>query len=163
LFDELVDDVSIDLRTRLTNEELFGLFGLPSPKRDRGGGRAEPPHDYAAMSGVDFEHHVKSLLGRHGWNVQIAPLSRDGGVDLIARRADNIGLETVVYVQCKNTLTPVGVEVIRQLNGVLATREPGARGMLVCPAGFTTEARRFAQGGRIHLWDRHDLFRQEAP
>lgn len=28
LFDEIVDDVSIDLQARLTGEELFGLFGL---------------------------------------------------------------------------------------------------------------------------------------
>jgi SNF2 family DNA or RNA helicase len=33
LFDELVDDVSIDLRTRLSREELFGLFDLEPPRR----------------------------------------------------------------------------------------------------------------------------------
>lgn len=33
LFDEVVDDVSIDLRTALTSEELFGLFGLKPPQR----------------------------------------------------------------------------------------------------------------------------------
>jgi len=32
LFDEIVDDVSIDLRTALTSEELFGLFGLTPPQ-----------------------------------------------------------------------------------------------------------------------------------
>lgn len=31
LFDEIVDDVSIDLRSALTSEELFGLFGLTPP------------------------------------------------------------------------------------------------------------------------------------
>lgn len=31
LFDELVDDVSMDLRTSLTGEQLFGLFGLKPP------------------------------------------------------------------------------------------------------------------------------------
>jgi SNF2 family DNA or RNA helicase len=33
LFDEVVDDVSIDLRYRLTEAELFGLFGLTPPPR----------------------------------------------------------------------------------------------------------------------------------
>ena len=28
LFDELVDDVSLDLSAQMTREELFGLFGL---------------------------------------------------------------------------------------------------------------------------------------
>ena len=31
LFDELVDDVSIDLAAVLTGRELFGLFGLEAP------------------------------------------------------------------------------------------------------------------------------------
>ncbi|MFA5385535.1 MAG: DEAD/DEAH box helicase [Eubacteriales bacterium] len=33
LFDELVDSVSIDLRSKLSSEELFGLFGLIPPER----------------------------------------------------------------------------------------------------------------------------------
>jgi SNF2 family DNA or RNA helicase len=33
LFDELVDDVSIDLRSKLSSEELFGLFGLLPPEK----------------------------------------------------------------------------------------------------------------------------------
>ena len=36
LFDRLVDDVSIDLSTRMSRDELFGLFGLGSaPEKDR--------------------------------------------------------------------------------------------------------------------------------
>jgi SNF2 family DNA or RNA helicase len=31
LFDEYVDDVSIDLATSLTTDELFGIFGLEAP------------------------------------------------------------------------------------------------------------------------------------
>jgi SNF2 family DNA or RNA helicase len=33
LFDELVDDVTLDLSTSLSSEELFGLFGLAAPSR----------------------------------------------------------------------------------------------------------------------------------
>ncbi len=33
LFDELVDSVSIDLKSKLSSEELFGLFGLIPPDR----------------------------------------------------------------------------------------------------------------------------------
>ena len=32
LFDDLVDDVSIDLRSRLSAAELFGLFELAPPR-----------------------------------------------------------------------------------------------------------------------------------
>lgn len=114
------------------------------------------------MTGIEFEHHVKEILERLRWQVEVTRPTRDGGVDLVARSADSLGLETIVYVQCKNLPMPAGVDVVRQLNGVLATKEPGARGMVVCPGGFTPEARRFAQGGRIELWDRHDLFQRQA-
>jgi len=33
LFAEVVDDVSLDLAAVLTEEELFGLFGLRPPKK----------------------------------------------------------------------------------------------------------------------------------
>lgn len=32
LFDEVVDDVSLDLRSRMSRDEIFGLFGLAPPK-----------------------------------------------------------------------------------------------------------------------------------
>ncbi|MBI4639660.1 MAG: DEAD/DEAH box helicase, partial [Candidatus Tectomicrobia bacterium] len=35
LFDELVDDVSMDLKSKLTTEELFGLFGLMLPEHTK--------------------------------------------------------------------------------------------------------------------------------
>jgi len=35
LFDELVDDVSIDLKSLLSSEELFGLFGLKPPEQPK--------------------------------------------------------------------------------------------------------------------------------
>jgi SNF2 family DNA or RNA helicase len=35
LFDRVVDDVTIDLRSALSGEELFGIFGLPAPERLR--------------------------------------------------------------------------------------------------------------------------------
>jgi len=31
-FDELVDSVSIDLKSKLSSEELFGLFGIIPPE-----------------------------------------------------------------------------------------------------------------------------------
>ena len=33
LFDELVDDVTINLTAKLTSEEIFGLFGLSASRK----------------------------------------------------------------------------------------------------------------------------------
>ncbi|HKA55991.1 MAG TPA: restriction endonuclease, partial [Candidatus Binatia bacterium] len=159
LFDELVDEVSIDLPSKLTTEELFSLFGLTPPaqaKSVRRGG--EPPTNYADMSGVEFETYVQRLLERKGWQVETTPLTRDRGIDLIARRHDEVGVEMTLYVQCKNHSSPVSVEVVRELNGALPKHLSGARGVLVCPSGFTAAALAFAKERDLALWDRHHLF-----
>jgi hypothetical protein len=159
LFDELVDDVSIDLQSKLTTEELFGLFGLTPPAQAVSLRRSiAPPANYAEMSGIEFELHVKRLLERKGWRVETTPLTRDRGIDLIARRGDDVGVEMTLYVQCKNHASPVGVEVVRELNGALPKQLSGAHGVLVCPSGFTAAAIAFAKERGLALWDRHHLF-----
>jgi SNF2 family DNA or RNA helicase len=159
LFDELVDDVSIDLPVQLTAEELFGLFGLTPPAPAKSvRRRGEPPANYADMSGVEFETYVQRLLERKGWRVETTPLTRDRGIDLIARREDDVGVEMSLYVQCKNHASPVGVEVVRELNGALPRHLSGAHGVLVCPSGFTASAVAFAKERGLVLWDRHQLF-----
>jgi hypothetical protein len=159
LFDELVDDVSIDLKSKLTSEELFGLFGL-TPPRSAKSARGTPGTavDYANMNGLEFEDHVKRLLERKGWRVETTPMTRDGGIDLIARRNDDVGVEVTLYVQCKNRSSAIGVDVVRELNGSLPKQLSGAIGVLVCPSGFTTAASAFAKERGIYLWDRDDLF-----
>jgi len=159
LFDELVDDVSIDLKSKLTSEELFGLFGLKPPEHANSSRRGnESAVNYAEMSGVEFEEYVKRLLERKGWRVDTTPLTRDGGIDLIARRNDDVSVEVTLYVQCKNHSSPVGVDVVRELNGSLPKHLPGMRGVLVCPSGFTADAMAFAKDRGIAFWDRHHLF-----
>ncbi|MGE0822197.1 MAG: SNF2-related protein [Candidatus Binatia bacterium] len=160
LFDELVDDVSLDLQLQLTREELFGLLGLtppPTPAKvaHRKGGQQT---NYAEMNGIEFERHVKRLLEHKGWRVETTPVTRDRGIDLIARREDTVGVQVSLYVQCKNHAVPVGVDVVRELNGALPTQLTGARGVLVCSSGFTAAALAFAKERDIALWDRHHLF-----
>jgi HJR/Mrr/RecB family endonuclease len=159
LFDEIVDSVSIDLKSKLTSEEIFGLFGLVPPDHLKQHKRKTSfKGNYGEMTGVEFEEHVKHLLQQRKWNVESTPLTRDGGVDLIARRNDDIGVEITLYIQCKNHVTPVGVDVIRELNGVLPKGANGTRGVVVCPSGFTADAISFAKDRSISLWDRHHLF-----
>lgn len=159
LFDELVDDVSIDLKSKLTSEELFGLFGLTPPERAKSSrGGTESAANYAEMSGVEFEEYVKRLLERKGWRVETTPPTRDGGIDLIARRNDDVDIEVTLYVQCKNHSSPVGVDVVRELNGSLPKQLSGTRGVVVCPSGFTADAVAFAKERGLVLWDRHHIF-----
>ncbi|MBI3246171.1 MAG: restriction endonuclease [Deltaproteobacteria bacterium] len=159
LFDDLIDDISIDLQSKLTTEELFGLFGLTLPAPSKSTRRTvEPPANYAELSGVEFELYVKRLLERKGWRVETTSLTRDRGIDLIAQRTDEVGVNMTLYIQCKNHASPVGVEIARALNGALPKELSGTRGVLVCPSGFTAAAVAFAKERDLVLWDRHHLF-----
>ena len=86
----------------------------------------------------------------------MTPEARDGGIDLLAKKADQIGIETVLYVQCKNQAAPVSVEIVRELKGVL---DPNVQGVVAAPSGFTADARHFAGHAGIQLWDGEHLAR----
>ena len=93
-----------------------------------------------------------------GWEVETAPPTIIGGVDLIGRRYDEMGLKSLSYVQCHYHAYPMGVDAVRELHGVLSRQLPGTRGVLVCPSGFTADAIAFGRDRGIVLWDQHYLF-----
>ncbi len=77
----------------------------------------------------------------------------DGGVDLVVRK----GGETYL-VQCKQWRAfKVGVEVVRELYGVMAA-EGAAGGYVVTSGQFTQDARAFAEGRNVRLIDGPKLF-----
>ena len=159
LFEEIVDDVSIDLKTHLTADELFGLFGLTPPITIKPAAKSSGAlPDFSSMSGIEFEHYVKELLEKKGWAVEITHPTRDGGIDLIASQMVVTEGEATLYIQCKNHGSPIGVDVIRQLNGVLPGKRPGCHGIVICPSGFSIDARSFARDRGIILWERKHLF-----
>jgi restriction system protein len=111
------------------------------------------------MSWREFEHLVGEAFRRQGFRVQdTGGPGADGGVDLVLRK----GTETFL-VQCKQwKALKVGVDVVRQLYGVMAAR--GAAGGFVVTSGtYTADAITFAQGRNLTLVDGtrlHALLRQ---
>lgn len=153
LFHDVVDDVTLNLGDALTAEDLFGLFGLQSPRRKQSGDERISVPAFGAMSGVEFEDWVAERLETHGFRVSRTPLSHDGGVDLLACRCDHLGIESTLHVQCKNTNTPVGVGTVRELRGVVPDRSSGVTPIVACPSGFTSDAIAFAVQSGVLLWD----------
>lgn len=157
LFREVVDDVSIGLSQVLSAEDLFGLFNLAVPKKGSHQGIASDRPNFNQMPGEEFEHWLRSQLQRLGYQASLTPRSRDGGVDIIASRLDEIGIESKLLIQCKSTTGPTGVRVIRELRGVTQERCSGATPIVACPAGFTDDARQFAEQNGVRLWEARDL------
>src|SRR5262249_20351976 len=144
--EQLVEGSSLDLSRLLEQRDLFGLFGLDPP--------VQAPAD---PTGAALEARVAGLLARQGYQVERAGGRGGGGVDLIAEKRDAVGTRVRLWVQCKATSEPAGVDVVRSLNGALPPGDRGVTGVVVCPAGFTAEARSFAAARRIELWDANRL------
>jgi superfamily II DNA or RNA helicase len=169
LFQDIVDDVSLDISTALSEEEIFGLFGLAAPRPAAASVVHEPAPGVTSrtydlvqirfrdMTGREFEEWVAAQLRRLGFGVELTPAGKDGGIDLIASRSDTLGVETWLLVQCKNHREPVGVSVVRELRGVAPDRSSGVTAVVVCPGGFTSEASAFAADRGVLLWGLEEL------
>lgn len=110
------------------------------------------------MSWQDFERLVSEAYRQQGYQVmERGGAGPDGGVDLELKR----GSETFL-VQCKQwRAQKVGVDVVRELYGVMAAR--GATGSFVVTSGtFTPDAKSFAEGRNIVLVDGQQLIDQLA-
>lgn len=149
LFDKLVDDVSVDISTRMNSDELFGLFGLEAPSHERTSRTQRP-------SGLELEERCAAIMERRGYRVVRTSRSRDGGIDLIASRSDEVGIEQQLYIQCKDHARPVGVEVVRELIGVLPP-DRNVIPVLASPAGVTADAQKTAYDRKVLIWDESKL------
>ena len=142
---------------------LFGA-GLSAFKRRRAANLAATVrhrNDARAlndMSWREFETLVGEAFRQRGYAVtETGGGGADGGVDLELLR----NRETYL-VQCKQwRANKVGVEVVRELYGLMAAR--GAAGGFVVTSGtFSDESRRFAEGRNIELLDGAGLNRMIA-
>jgi restriction system protein len=120
--------------------------------------RENPRDALLALRPEEFEYLVAALYKRLGYHVLVTQRSRDGGVDVEARRAD-AGGRALVLVQCKRYTDVVRVQAVRELMGVVARRQAN-KGAIVATCGFTRAAREEAKTNQIiELIDFPDLNR----
>lgn len=102
-----------------------------------------------AMTWQQFEELVGEMFRRKGFSVtETGKAGPDGGVDLELRKGGELHL-----VQCKQWRAQrVGVDVVRELYGVMAARG-AASGYVVTSGRFTQDAQDFAIGRNIELLD----------
>ncbi len=106
------------------------------------------------MSWREFEMLVGEAYALQGYRVtETGGGGTDGGVDLVLTKGGE-----KFFVQCKQWKAyKVGVEVVRELYGVMAAK--GATGGFVVTSGrFTDDAKAFADGRNVQLVDGSKLF-----
>ncbi|MFF1819714.1 restriction endonuclease [Kribbella sp. NPDC058245] len=110
------------------------------------------------VSPRELERLVAALYRELGYAVQLTPPSRDGGRDVVARRMSP-GRTELIEIECKAHTAAVGVEIARQLQGVVA-RSGASRGVLVAIGRFTRGAvAAAADDSRLELVDGATLVR----
>ena len=113
--------------------------------------------DFKQVDSREFVELVARLYKRMGYTVARTPRTRDGGVDLYARRKNVAGVEEIA-VRCQHSYSSVvGVAAARALYTAVSAEQRLARGILVTSGSFSTWCRSFAEGKPIDLIDRERL------
>lgn len=102
----------------------------------------------------EFEEFVGELYLEAGFDVDLTPMSNDGGFDLLARHRTPFGM-MVTLIECKrySPARPVQVHLVRQLYGVVEAAGAHA-GVLATTSTFTRGSQAFAKKhGRVYLQD----------
>lgn len=102
-----------------------------------------------------FEELIGRILEDQGFSVTLTPIQKDGGFDLLAEARLETG-RVLTLVECKkwSPERPVGVEVVRNLYGVLEI-EKATNAMIATTSRFTSGALRLedARSYRLNLRD----------
>lgn len=85
-----------------------------------------------AMQPREFEYLVAHLYRRLGYDVEVTPLQKDRGKDVIARK-----LGEITFIECKNWRGRVSSDVVAALTGRVEI-DRATRGVVVGTSGFTS-------------------------
>lgn len=117
--------------------------------------------DWSIVEGMtprEFEYFVAELAYRQGFDVEITPISRDGGYDLLATGEFDGKLRTILMEAKKwAPQNKVPVKEIRALRGVVGIRQ-GTNGFLVTTSKLTRDAKAEAKvDGVVQFIEGEDL------
>ncbi|AFL75695.1 restriction endonuclease [Thiocystis violascens] len=99
------------------------------------------PEQLYTISPRKFEEFVAAVFRNHGFEVQLTPETRDGGMDIIAVHKSPLTGSTVSLIECKR-YTPdnkVGIGVVQRLLGNVIQQE-AHKGVVVTTSFFTRDA-----------------------
>lgn len=118
-------------------------------------GRVATVQDLLELSPREFEEMVVDLYRAQGYSAKRTGSPGDHGVDVVVRASN--GEKWVA--QCKRWRTLVGEPVVRDFYGVMQ-HEKADQGIIVAVRGFTPQARDWARGKPILLYDGSEFLRE---
>ncbi len=108
------------------------------------------------LSPYQLEHLIDSLYSNMGYKTTLTKKTHDGGIDILAVK-DTAGDREKVLIQCKQKKKNVGVEIARELLGVVSDHKAN-KGVLVAPKGFTPAAKELQRSNpRLELLSNPEL------
>ena len=157
LFDDVIEHAPQAEVEQLSVEELFEVVGIdPSLARGKQKSGTGNLSGIKKLSPTAFEDKVCNLYQAMGYTTKRTQASRDGGIDVLARRQEG-GATHLVAVQCKRYEDMVGVGPVRELWGVVSADQRITTGAIVTTGKFSNDAERFAEQTSIELIDGQKL------
>jgi restriction system protein len=99
-----------------------------------------------------FEELIASVFRQSGFDVELTPETRDGGIDIIAIRKDGLVGNGLHLIECKRYLphNTVGIGVVQRLLGVVEQHK-ATKGVIVTTSGFSRDACVVAESAKHRL------------
>jgi restriction system protein len=99
-----------------------------------------------------FEELVASIFRSNGFDVELTPESRDGGVDIFAVRRDGFSGGMLHLIECKRyqPLNKVGIGTVQRLLGVV-DHHRATKGLVITTSSFSSDAIEFATQSKFRL------------
>jgi restriction system protein len=93
------------------------------------------------LSFRDFEFLVGELLASEGWDVEVTQPTRDGGIDIVASREDEIlgKIKSVWQAKKQRLSNKVGLSTVRELSGIRDELK-ATKAMVVTTSSLTKDA-----------------------
>lgn len=99
-----------------------------------------------------FEELIASVFHRNGFDVELTPETRDGGIDIIAVKRNDLCGGSFNLIECKRYLphNTVGIGVVQRLYGVVEQHR-ATKGIIVTTSSFTKDAKEVAELSKHRL------------
>ncbi len=113
-----------------------------------------------SLSPRKFEELVAAVFRQSGFDVELTPETRDGGVDIIAVRHDSLVGNEMHLIECKRYLphNTVGIGVVQRLLGVVEQHR-ATKGVVMTTSSFSKDAKLVAASTchRLELNEYHQI------